>query len=227
MLWLTQCIYCNAHVYLLNDGRVKCSKCHKKISLEKINKTITLIECFIEDESALSVSKRLKSSYVSIQKHYDMFRLLCAKISEEEYENKRDSQCEYEEYFYLEGSKKAKREAVFDAHNFLTFDYDNHIYTLLMPSLHQYKSQMIEDNLEDAYIEEFKRFKRQSRIIKVNQYFNNIVGFWEYFEKSILKYKGVSDEKFAYFLKEAEFKYNHSKDEAKELLIQEYFKGIR
>lgn len=227
MQWLTKCLFCKASVYLLSDGRVKCSRCQKKISRAKINRIITLIECFVEDESALSVSKRLGASYVSVQQYYETFRLLSAKICEEEYEKVRDSQCQYEEYFYLEGSKKLKREAIFDAHNFLTFDYNNHIYTLLMPSLHQYKTQMLEDNLQGAYIDEFKRFKRESRIIKVNEYFNNIVRFWDYFEKAILKYKGVSEEKFAYFLKESEFKYNHSKDEAKDLLTKEYFKGMQ
>ena len=226
MEWLRQCISCKSDVYFLGDGRTKCIKCHKKISLQKLNKISTLIQCFIEDESALSVSKRLHLSYVSVQKYYDKFRFLSAQICEREYESLRNLQCEYEEYFYLESSKSLEREAVFDAHNFLTFDYANHIYTILLPSLHQYKMQMIEDNIQGAYIDEFIKFKRLSRIIKVNRYLNNIVHFWEYFEKSILKYKGVSDEKFAYFLKEIEFKYNHSKERAKDLLKEEYFKGL-
>ena len=225
MIWMKECIYCNSPVYPLSDGRIKCSKCLKKISPKRVNKIITLIDSYINDESALSCSKRLKISYVSVQNHYELFRGLSAKISEDEYENLRELQCEYEEYFYLESSKKLKREAIFDAHNFLTFDYNNHIYTLLMPSLHQYKVQMIEDKVEDAYINEFKKFKRESKIIKVSKHFNNIVKFWEYFEISILKYRGVSVERFAYFLKEFEFKYNHSKVDAKELLIKEYFKG--
>lgn len=227
MIWTTQCMACHSSVYLLADGRVKCSKCHKKISLQKINRVITLLECFIENESALSVSKRLHISYVSVQNYYDSFRLLCAQISEDEYEKKRTLACEYEEYFYLESSKKLKREAIFDAQNFLTFDYDNHIYTLLMPSLHKYKTQMIHDNVEGAYIDEFKKFKRESKIIKVSEYFNNIVKFWDYFEHAILPYKGVHAKKFGYFLKEFEFKYNHTKERAKDLLIQEYFKGER
>lgn len=225
MQWLTKCLSCNGSVYLLSDGRVKCSKCNKKRSLQKINRTITLIQCFVQNESALSVSKRMGASYVSVQKYYETFRLLSAQICEAEYETLRDKPCEYEEYFYLEPSKRLKPEAVFDAHNFLTFDYDKHIYTLLMPSLSQYKTQMLEDNVQDAYIDEFKRFKRESKIIKVNKRYNNIMEFWDYFEESILTYKGVSDEKFAYFLKEFEFKYNHLKNEAKDLLIEEYFKG--
>ncbi len=225
MIWLRKCIYCDFPVYLLGDERLKCSKCYKKVSREKINKVITLMQCYSDDQSALSVSKRLHISYVSVQKYYETFRFLSAKICETEYERLRNIQCEYEEYFYLESSKKLKSEAIFDAHNFLTFDYDNHIYTLLMPSLHRYKAQMIEDKIESFYIDEFKKFKRDSKIIKVSKRHNNIVKFWKYFEKSILKYKGISDDKFAYFLKEFEFKYNHSKDDTITLLIQAYFKG--
>jgi hypothetical protein len=225
VIWLTECIKCHNFVYILSDGRVKCSGCQKKISLEKLNKIIMLIQCFIEDENALQLSKRLHLSYQSIQKYYEEFRVLCAKICEDEYQQRRESKCEYEEYFYLENSKKLKREAVFDAHNFLTFDYEGHIYTLLMPSLQQYKNQFLEDSVEDAYIDEFKKFKRESRIIKVSAHFNNIVKFWDYVESATLKYKGINTEVFIYFLKEFEFKYNHTKDEAIELLIEAYFKG--
>jgi len=224
MTWLVECIYCGHFLYHLNDGRIKCSLCHKKNSKEKINKTITLIYAFINNESALYVSKRLNISYISTSKYYKTFRELCAKISEDEYEKVRGLKCEYEEYFYLESSKKQK-DAVFDAYNFLTFDYENHIYTIMMPSLRKYKHQFLEDNVEDAYIDEFSKFKRDAKLIKVSNYFNNIVQFWEYFEKSILIYKGINVQSFAYFLKEFEFKYNHTKDEAIELLIKSYFKS--
>jgi hypothetical protein len=183
-----------------------------------------LIQSFINDESALSVSKRLNISYSSVWNYYEKFRQISAVVCEKEYEKIRDNTCEYEEYFYLEKSKKSKKEAVFDAHNFLTFDYSGHIYTILMPSLHKYKQEFLEDKLEDTYINEFNKFKRSSRIIKVSKQLNNIVKYWKYFEKSILKYKGIKEESFAYFLKEIEFKYNHPKEDAIEILIQEYFK---
>jgi len=225
MLWLTECLYCHNFVYHLKDGRIKCSKCHKKTAKTKINKAITLIQCFIYDESALQVSKRLSFSYVSVQNFYEKLRVLSAQICELEYEKVRSRECEYEEYFYLENSKKLQKEAVFDAHNFLTFDYKGHIYTLLMPSLQQYKNQFLKDSVEGAYIDEFKKFKRESKIIKVSQHFNNIVAFWEYLEVSTKKYKGISNESFIYFLKEFEFKFNHPKQKAIELLIEAYFKG--
>jgi transposase len=227
MQWVSKCFYCNHSLYQLGDGMLKCSHCHKKFSKERVNKIITLICAYIDEESALSLSNRLALSYISVKNYYESFRVLGATISEREYEKIRDKACEYEEYFYLENSKKSKKENVFDAHNFLTFDYNGYIYTLLMPSLHQYKQQFIDDNIENAYINEFTKFKRISRIIKVSKQLNNIVKFWEYFESSILKYKGVKNDSFVYYLKEMEFKYNHTKKESIELLINEYFKGQR
>jgi len=222
--WTIECLYCGNTLYRLKDKRLKCSKCHKKISLNKTNKILTLIESYINDESAHAAAKRLHLSYSSVWTYYEEFRYLSAKICEEEYNSKREEKCEYEEYFYLEKTKKSKREAIFDAHNFLTFDYHGHIYTLLLPSLKKYKTQMLQDNIEDAYLDEFNKFKRISRIIKVSKHYNTIVEFWDYFEKSILKYKGIRNDAFIYFLKECEFKFNHTKEEATTLLIEKYFK---
>jgi len=223
VLWLTECIYCGGFVYHLNDGRIKCSACHKKTSKEKINKTITLLDAFVNNETAHHCAKRLHLSYISVQKQFHTFRLLCGMVCEREYESHRHLSCEFEEYFYLEESKKAHKEAIFDAHNFLTFDYDGHIYTLLLPSLQKYKQQFLDDNVEDAYIQTFKKFKRESKLIKLKHSQNNILDFWHYFEEKICVYKGVNHENFGYFLKEFEFKYNHSKESAKQLLIKEYF----
>lgn len=217
VLWLTECIYCSNFVYHLSDGRLKCYKCHKKISKNKINKIITLIDAFVNNESALHTSKRLQISYSSVQKHFVTFRTLCGIISEDEYQNIQEKVCEFEEYFYVEKSKKHTQQNNFDAINFLTFDYDKHIYTLLLPSFSKYQTDYMSD-------ESFKKFKRESKLIKVTTYHNNIEKFWRFLETNLLHYKGIDKTNFAYFLKEMEFKYNHTKKEAKELLIKEYFK---
>ncbi len=223
MQWLVTCLYCHGHVYHLKDGRIQCSQCTQRISRHKINKIMTLISSYVHNESAYSSAKRLGLSYLSVQQYYEEFRILSAAICEREYEMCRHFSCEYEEYFYLEHSKRHCKEAVFDAHNFLTFDYNTHIYNLLLPSLQHYKQQFINDNLTDTYLNEFNSFKRKSKIIKVSSRINSIVTFWEYLEKALRKYRGIQHKNFAYFLKECEFKYNHTKASAQELLIDEYF----
>lgn len=225
MQWLNRCIYCDHTLYRLNDGMLKCSHCKTKYSPERVNKVITLIHTFCDGENALQASKRLGLSYVSVHKYYNAFRLECAQICEDAYHAVREKPCEYEEYFYLERSKRHKKQAVFDAHNFLTFDYEGHLYTIVMPTLQKYRQQFIDDNLEDIYASEFARFKRKSRIINVSKHLNRIVEFWNYFEASILTYKGVSTENFPLYLKELEFKFNYDLQRQKELLEHYYYRS--
>jgi transposase len=218
-----ECPYCLSPSYALGDGMHKCRRCRKKFSPRRHEKVLRFIEAFCLGETALECAGRLGHSYVSVHRHFDMFRHLCARISEERYESLRHKPCEYEEYFYLERSKRGHKNAVFDAHNFLTFDYGGHLYTIVMPSLDQYRQQFIDDNLESVYSAEFARFKRQSRLIKISKRYNSIVRFWEYFEQSILRYKGVSRENFPLYLKEMEFKFNYRPEEQQVLLKNHYY----
>jgi len=222
MKWTNLCIYCQGTLYHLKEGMLKCSQCKRKYSPEKTNKIITLIYAFCNEESAHHSAKRLHLSYTSVQHYFEQFRYLCAKICEREYEQVRALSCEYEEYFYLERSKRQDKNAVFDAQNFLTFDYNGHIYNIVMPSLQKYKEQFVEDNLEDVYADGFSKFKRKSRIIKLSSHHNKIVTFWDFLEISILHYKGIKHTHFPLFLKEMEFKYNHSMQERLDLM-QDYF----
>jgi len=223
MKWSRECIYCHYPLYHLSDGMLKCSRCKAKYSRNRLNKIMNLIHCFCYDENALQASKRLHLSYVSVHKYYNIFRQECAKICENDYNRLREKTCEYEEYYYLEHSKRNDKQAVFDAHNFLTFDYEGHIYTIVMPTLQKYRQQFINDKLEEIYAGEFIRFKRKSRIINLSTHLNKIVKFWNYFEHAILMYKGVSVESFPFYLKEIEFKFNYDLEHRERLLEASYF----
>ena len=203
---------------------LKCSDCRRKLSPRRHEKIVRLISAFCRGENALACAKRLEYSYVSVHTHFDGFRQLCAHISEDRYESLRHKSCEYEEYFYLERSKRGRKNAVFDAHNFLTFDYEGHLYTIVMPSLTQFRQQFIDDNLESVYASEFARFKRQSRLIRISKRHNSIVRFWEFFEQNILRYRGVSRESFPLYLKEMEFRFNYAPDKQPDLLETYYYR---
>jgi transposase-like protein len=131
---------------------------------------------------------------------------------------------QYEEYLYIEKSKRRDKTAIFDSHNFLTFSYGERVYTLLMPSLGMFKQQFLEDNLEGVYNKEFSKFMRTSKIIKISEHDNAITRFWHYFEQFITTFKGVSNEHFPYYLKEAEFKFNTPIEGRSKILERLYFK---
>jgi|GEM_PF-225519 len=218
-----RCTYCNHPLYQLSDGMVKCSHCKKKYSPNRIQQIKSLIQLFCEDKNALSASKSLNLNYITVSKYYQIFRHLCAEYCERQYHLHRYTQTQYEEYLYIEKSKRHNKTAIFDAHNFLTFGYDSYVYTLLMPSLKIFKQQFVADKLEEVYAKEFSKFMRTSKIIKISEHDNAITKFWHYFEQFITSFKGVSNEHFPYYLKEAEFKFNTPLKERSAVLEKLYF----
>ncbi len=208
-----KCIYCdNENLYKLKSEQLKCSKCKKKFSPKKIQTDSELIECFCNNLTVNQTSKLLNLNYVTVKKRYELFRSLIANFLEEQYDNK--DVIEYDEYIYLQKSKKKMKEKIFDAQNFLTFHYGDKVYNLLMPNLNRYKN---------SDIKEFSKFMMQNKISKTKKRENLITKFWIFFEDSILKYKGVSDENFFFYLKEIEFKFNYSKQMQEKLLHSLYF----
>lgn len=218
------CIYCQHTLYHLSDGMVKCSVCKKKYSPSRIDQIKNIIHMFCNDENALSASKSLDLSYITVSNYYQKLRTLCAEYCEAQYQLNRTSDVQYEEYLYIEKSKRHNKTAIFDSHNFLTFAYGDKVYTLLMPSLGIFKQQFLADNLEEVYYKEFSKFMRTSKIIKISEYDNVIVQFWHYFEQFITTFKGVSSEHFPYYLKEAEFKFNTPTEERSPILEALYFR---
>jgi transposase len=218
------CIYCSSPLYQLGEGNVKCSICKKKYSPTRIGTIRSLIQLFCEDENALTASKSLNLTYATALKYYQKFRHLSATYCEEHYHLHRTQESQYEEYLYIKKSKRRDKTAIFDSHNFLTFGYGDYVYTLLMPSLRIFKEQFIEDNLEDVYSKQFSKFMRTSKIIKISKHDNAMTRFWHYFEQFITPFKGVSNEHFPYYLKEAEFKFNTPIKERSKILEQLYFR---
>lgn len=215
--FLMKCIYCNHEkLYTLKSGQIKCAKCKKKFSQKKIKSNLEIIECFCENLTANEASKKLAINYVTVKNRYELFRQLIANFLEKEYRDK--TVMEYDEYIYLEKSKKKIKENIFDAQNFLTFHYDNKVYNLLMPNLNKYKNLFLEDEAGEAYFKEFSKFMMYNKISKTQKRENLITKFWLFFEESILKYKGVASENFFYYLKEIEFKFNYEKYEQEKLL---------
>lgn len=51
-------------------------------------------------------------------------------------------------------------------------------------------------------------------------YINGLEGFWSYAKERIIKFHGVSQEKFPLYLKEMEFRYNHRHHNLLELIVQ-------
>ena len=220
---IERCPVCNGHLYHLADGMSKCASCRKKFSPKKLRRDYDLIAMFCRGETAHHAAHAMEISYPSVTARYSHLRLLAAAHLEEAYDAHRDQVTEFDEYIYLEASKRKDRRNIFDAHNFLTFDYGGRVYNLLMPSLHRFKENFLDDGLDTLYYEEFAKFLRIHRIAKLQKSKNTITDFWDFFEHYIIRYKGIKPENFAYYLKEAEFKFNYTEPEQAKILTHLWF----
>ena len=194
------CVYCGHYIlYKLKDENFKCAKCKRKFSPKKLSRKAKILKGFLEGLNSNEISKKYDISYASVVKEIKNIRIIMAKICEDEFLKKNEIK-EFEEYIYIP-NKNIKK-----AQNFLTIDFGGKIYNIMLSSLKNY----------DFNEKEINSMLKQSRIIKIYEK-KLIKEFWEYFENFIKKFKGIKEENFFYYLKEAEFRFNKYKLEVKDL----------
>ena len=202
------CIYCNHYIlYKTKEGYYKCAKCKRKFSPKKLQRKAKILKGFLDELTPAQISKKYNISYLTVVKEIKNIRKAIVQICEEEFLKKYELK-EFEEYLYIPKSLKKDKNSIYKAQNFLTIDYGGKIYNILLTSMKNYK--FIDYN-------QIKSMFLQSKIIKI-QTKANLIKFWEYFENFITKFKGVNEENFFLYLKEAEFRFNKFKIEVKDIV---------
>jgi len=217
--YFMKCVYCKSKkLYYFKSGQLKCSSCRKKFSPKKIQRNCDVIKLFCSNFTVNQASKQLKLHYTTVKVRYELIRKSISIYQEQQYQQKNVKQ--YDEYIYLAKSKNKVKQNIFDAQNFITFNYENKVYNLIMPNLSKYKEKFIVDGANEAYFKEFSKFMMLNKISKVQKSENIIQRFWNFFEESILRYKGINERNFFYYLKECEFKFNYTKIQQEKILLQ-------
>ncbi|HFU76405.1 MAG TPA: transposase [Arcobacter sp.] len=199
-----KCIYCqHPHTYLLADQQRKCSKCKRKFSPKKIEREALLFSHFKKGDTARQTALVSKIHFLTVQKYFENFRRDIALESDKQYQINSHRVTGYDEYLYLPKSLKIE-ENINKVQHFLTLSYDKKVYNIMMPKT---KRSLLESEDEQAQklLLKYLQFNRVSKLSKAQ---NTITNFWDYFEIFILQYKGVSDEQFIFYLKEAEWRFN-------------------
>ncbi len=199
-----KCIYCsNPYTYKLGNKQRKCSSCKRKFSPRKVAREEKLRTLFIEGVNARKASSQTGMHFTTVQKYYETFRRELALKSDEQYQLNSHRVKEYDEYLYLPKSLKAE-ENIDKFQHFLTLSYDDKVYNLMMPNIKRYNID-IESRQEKSLFVKYLNF---NKVAKLSRAQNTITVFWDYFEKFILQYRGVSNEQFVFYLKEAEWRFN-------------------
>jgi len=202
-----KCIYCkHPYTYLLNNQQRKCSKCKRKFSLKKLEREKKLKHYFLNGVNATQVAKQTKMHIITVQKWYKKFRREIALEADAAYQKNSYKVTGYDEYLYLPKSLKAQ-ENIHKLQHFLTLSYEKKVYNLMMPTIQRYYFDA-NDEQEKKLLLKYLKFNKIAKLSKAQ---NTITEFWDYFETFILQYKGVSDEQFVFYLKEAEWRFNMQK----------------
>jgi transposase-like protein len=202
-----KCIYCNYSTYKLKNGYYKCKSCKRKFSPKKIERQSAIKRCFYKDYTINRCALYLGLNYITVKNYYQKIREEIMHLQEEDFANKKEI-LEYDEYIYIPKTKSQNKSAIFEGFNFLTYNYDNKIYNILLPSLSRYKPTMQEDGLDELYYKELEKFLQCNHISsRVGS--KLIKKYWNYLEEFMLKFNGINSENFVYYLKEAEYKFNN------------------
>jgi transposase-like protein len=199
-----KCIYCeHPYTYTLADKQQKCSKCKRKFSPRKIDREEKLLALFTKGHNAREASKFINMHFATVQKYYEKFRRNIALYADEIYQHNSHRVTGYDEYLYLPKSLKAQ-ENIDKLQHFLTLSYDDKVYNIMMPRAK--RSLLLSDEEQDDKL--LLKYLTFNKIAKLTKAQSTITKFWDYFETFILQYKGVSDEQFIFYLKEAEWRFN-------------------
>ncbi len=202
------CIYCeHPYTYALADKQQKCGKCKRKFSLRKLEREEILKKLFISGCNTRETSSETKMHFSTVQKHYEKFRRDIVLYADKMYRLNSHRVTGYNEYLYLPKSLKIE-ENIHKLQHFFTMSYDDKVYNIMMP----HTRNIHYDSKDEQSKKLLLKYLKFDKVAKLSKAQNTITRFWEYFEKFICKFKGVSDEQFIYYLKESEWRFNTKGD---------------
>lgn len=181
----------------------------------KYEKYLALIDAFVNNESILHATKRLDIHYSVGKDMYQKIRFLIINHAQETYTHHIEPFSQYEEFYYLPSRKKGDKKYFFDAVGIFGMLYDTWVYTLLLPD--QLSTFRKEESMEH---EAYARYIASHKMVHITSFKHRLEEFWNFFETFMAHFKGVKKENLVYYLKEAEFKFNYSKHEQKEILMR-------
>ncbi|HIP53992.1 MAG TPA: transposase [Sulfurimonas autotrophica] len=203
-----KCIYCNnPYTYLLADSQRKCSQCKRKFSPKKRERELLVYTHFQAGDTARKTALATKMHFATIQNYFEKFRHDILLYSDKIYQHNSHRVTDYDEYLYLPKSLKAE-ENIEKMQHFLTLAYDNTIYCIMMPKT---KNALI-DNNSRANKKLLLKYFTFNKISKLSKSSTIITDFWNYFEEFICQFRGISEDKFILYLKEAEWRFNTNLD---------------
>lgn len=235
-----------ADFYYLKRSRVRCKRCGKDIyPLKETRFTelrispsqwISLIKLFELSVSARKTSKETGLSYKTTLKAYDLLRrVLVEHLAEQDDLLKGELEAD-ESYFG--GRRKGKRGRG-AGHKTIVFGILERGGKVSVSILSDVKAEsLMSETVKKVrrgsivYTDKWKGYDslmfcgyrhlsidHKYKFKQGKVYINGIEGFWSFAKERLMKHHGISKEKFLYYIKEMEWRYNNREKDLFEILV--------
>jgi len=216
------CIYCNATLlYTKSPTQRYCVTCKRSWSVRKVQRDDEVLNAFLQNNTIYECSTNLHLNYITVKKIYHKIRLLLCTYSQERYLNQPNTFSEYDEFYYLPHTKQKNARFFLDGVGIFGMAYESWVYTLLLPDQLTPFKRLIEDETDlEGSNEAYARYLNHHKVTHIKSFEHRLGAFWNYFETFMCAFKGVKKENIFYYLKEAEFKFNYTKEQQHAILQQ-------
>jgi len=225
-----KCVFCgNYGLYKLKDKRLKCKKCSRFYSVQKLRKNLNILHYFCLEISASKTARELDLSYNAV---YNKFMFFRQKIADHLNKNfkKMSGELELDET-YFGGIRKGKRGrgAYNKAIVFGILERQGKVYTTVVPNVKaetlmteiQTKTEKGSVFYTDCF-KSYKSLKQYGKHLRINKQYtfaagrnhiNGLESFWSYAKERFHKYHGINRKNYPLYLKEMEFRFNNRNED--------------
>ncbi|OHA14889.1 MAG: hypothetical protein A2909_01490 [Candidatus Tagabacteria bacterium RIFCSPLOWO2_01_FULL_39_11] len=214
---------------------------YSKLSNFKIKK---ILQCFCNELTSVQTAKQLKLNRNTTNRYYTIFRQKIAEHQEEQKRKFRGSIEIDESYFGSrhKGDKRGRSTAT-KIPVVGILKRNGMVYTEIIPDASRYSimpiiTRLIQKSKSNIYTDKWKsydglvfqgykhyRINHSKEFVKKNHHINGIESFWSYVKRKMRKHNGISKDKFYFYLKESEFRFNNRNKNLYNILLKIAFRN--
>lgn len=212
---------------------------HSKLSDYKIKK---ILQCFANELTATQTSKQMSLNRHTIDRYYQIFREQIANYQEKNI-NKMSGEIEIDESYFGSRHKGYRRGRSVERKIPVVgiLKRNGKVYAQIIPnasrkSLLPIIGDLVEKSKSNVYTDKWRsydglvfsgykhhRINHSKEFAKNHNRINGIESFWSYVKRKMRKHNGIPRNKFYYYLKESEFRFNNRDNDILKVLTKIIF----